>query len=48
MASQSECERCFETYVVIYTYISGALVNATVLMLLLKSFAEKKVTVVAF
>jgi len=21
MASQSECERCFETYVVIFTYI---------------------------
>jgi len=43
MASKSECERCFETYVVISTYIfSGALVNATVLTLLLRSFAEKK------
>jgi len=41
MASQSECERCFETYVVIFIYISGALVNATVLTLLLKRFAEK-------
>ena len=23
MASQSECERCFETYVVSFTYISA-------------------------
>ena len=50
MASKSECERCFETYVVISTYIfSGALVNATVLTLLLRSFAGKKnVSVAAF
>jgi len=28
MASNPECEKCFEAYVVTSTYISGALVNA--------------------
>jgi len=35
MASRAECERCFETYIVIFTTFSGALVNPTVLTLLL-------------
>jgi len=42
MASQAECERCFEHYIVISTYIFRCLVNATALTLLLESFAEKK------
>jgi len=41
MASHAECEKCFEAYVVISTYILGSLVNTTA-MLLLDSFAEKK------
>jgi len=48
MVSQVKCERCFETYVVIFTYtFSGVPVNATVLTLLLRSFAGKKNVLVA-
>ena len=50
MANQSERERCFETYVVIFTYIFRCSDQRhTVLTLLLRSFAEKKnVSVAAF
>jgi len=42
MASQSEYARCFETLSWFSPTFSGALVNVTVLTLLLKSVAEKK------
>jgi len=42
MASQAECERYFEAFVVISSYIFRCFVNATALTLLLESFAENK------
>jgi len=44
MTSQAECERCFEAYVVRFTYSDG-LVNTT---LLLEGFGGKSDSVAAF
>jgi len=48
MASQAECESCFQANVLIFTFISGALDNATALTLLLESFARKSDSATAF
>jgi len=48
MASQTECENCFQANVLIFTVIFRCLVNATALALLLDSFARKSDSVVAF
>ena len=47
MASQTGCETCSQDNVLIFTLVSGALVNATALTLLLESFARKSDTVAA-
>jgi len=47
MASQAECKRCFEAYIVIFGYILGVLVNATP-TLLFESSAGKSDSVAAF
>jgi len=46
MASQTECETCFQANVLIFT--SDALVNAIALTLLLESFDRKSDAVAAF
>ena len=48
MASQAECESCFQANVLISPSFSGALVNATALTLLLESFARKSDSVTPF
>jgi len=48
MASQAECESCFQANVLIFIFRCCALVNATALMLLLESFARKSDSVAAF
>jgi len=48
MASQAKCETCFQADVLISSSFSGALVNATALMLLLESFASKSASVASF
>jgi len=42
MASQSECERCFKTYTMIFTYIFRYSGLTPLLTLLLERFAETK------
>jgi len=49
MASQAKCESCFSKLMSWFSpSFSGALVNATALMLLLESFARKSDSVAAF
>jgi len=48
MASQAVCESCFQAKVLNFTFISGALVNATALTLLLESFPRKSDSFAAF
>jgi len=47
VANQAECKSCFQAEVLIFT-LSGALVNAIALTLLLESFARKSDSVAAF
>jgi len=49
MASQAECESCFQDTMSWFSpSFSGALVNASALMLLLESFARKSDSVTAY
>jgi len=48
MATQDECESCFQANILISPSFSGALVNATALTLLLESFPRKSDSVAAF
>ena len=48
MASQAECESCFQANVLIFTFIFRCSANVTVLKLLLESFARKSDSVAGF
>jgi len=48
IASQVECESCFQANVLIFIFRCCALVNATALMLLLERFARKSDSIAAF